>query len=141
MELTDIEQANYDKLESPQDNKVARGIMSGHVFAEDGFGMVANLTTGTYVEADSISEADGIRFEQGQKPTASRLNLTIEFQATDLTPRLSAQDFAKRIEAAFAAEYGTADTTVQLHSAFLRHAAAYQVERDAYEQAQRDGRN
>lgn len=71
----------------------------------------------------------------------SRINLTLEFLATARTPRLDAATLAKRIEAAFAAEYGTADTTVRVESAFLNHTAAYHAERAAYEQAQKDGLN
>jgi hypothetical protein len=40
--------------------RIERGKLSGHAFADNGFSMVADLTTGQDIDADTIAEADAM---------------------------------------------------------------------------------
>lgn len=68
----------------------------------------------------------------------SRVNLTLEFEATGETPRLTAASIAKLVRDFLSVEMELAGADVSVTSAFLDYKTAYEA---AVERFQRDGRN
>lgn len=72
------------------------------------------------------------------EPTKSRINLSIEFEATAGTPRMSAEEIGVRIATFIAATMDAAGVHVNIDSAFLNYTAAYEADRFAAGQGNPD---